>query len=150
MRALTAILVAAFCLVSLAACSNAKTPPVGRWEGVFESSDTLVAARLEISPKGEIFLCAPDVTNADATPADARPGIRNRLADDLAAAWGSTEARPMDFDGRVFRKPGGIAPQMEWNPDTKQMTVILYLGARAGLRIPLKPVATFSANPWVS
>jgi hypothetical protein len=53
----------------------------------------------------------------------------------------------MDFDGRVFRKPGGVAPQMEWNPDSKKMTVVVYLGMKT-VRIPVHVVKDFSDDPW--
>jgi len=79
---------------------------------------------------------------------DARAGLRQHLADSLAAGWSDVEPRPMDFDGRVFRKPGGVAPQMEWNPDAKQMTVVLYLSTQTTLRVPLRAVSQFSANPF--
>jgi hypothetical protein len=53
----------------------------------------------------------------------------------------------MDFDGHVFRKPGGIAPQMEWNPDTRRMTLIVYLGMNT-VRIPMRAVSDFPGDPW--
>jgi hypothetical protein len=150
MRTLSIMIAASLCLVAALACSNTKAPPAGRWEGAYEASDAMVAVRLEISPKGEIFLSAPNALDIEGTPPDARPAMRQRLADELASSWSSVEARPLDFDGRVFRKPGGVAPQMEWDPDTRQMTVVLYLGLRAGLRIPLHAVSDFSGNPWLS
>jgi hypothetical protein len=73
--------------------------------------------------------------------------MREKLAASLASSWGSVEGRAMDFDGRVFRKPGGIAPQMEWNPDSKTMTVVVYFGMKTA-RIPLHQVKDFSADPW--
>lgn len=150
MRILPAAIVLGFCLLAVAACSNAKTPPVGRWEGTYESSDAMVAVRMEISAKGEIFLSAPDALNIDAVPANLRPAMRQKLADGLDASWGDAQPRPLEFDGRVFRKPGGVAPQMEWNPDSHQMTVIVYLGMHPAIRIPMREVKDFSNNPWTS
>lgn len=148
MRALIAVISSGLCLLTVLACSSAKTPPAGRWEGAYEAQDVMVAVRLEISNKGDIFLSAPDLSDIQNTQADDRPALRERLAEDLASSWGAVEPRTLDFDGRVFRKPGGIAPQMEWNPDSKQMTVVLYLGMRPALRVPLHAVSEFSADPW--
>jgi len=98
--------------------------------------------------KGAIYLSAPDALDLGNMSETDRAGLRAHLADELAASWSSVQARPMDFDGRVFRKPGGIAPQIEWNPDTKRMTAVLYLGMRSALRIPLQSVSNFGATAY--
>ena len=147
MRVPGAILVVGLCLATMLACSRTKLP-TSRWEGSYESADVMVVARLEIDSKGQIFLSAPDEMGIGAVSADDRQALRKRLADGLAAAWGVAEPRVFDFDGRVFRKPGGIAPQLEWNPDENRMTAIIYLGLRPSIRIPLHAVAAFSDNPW--
>jgi hypothetical protein len=148
MRILSALFAYGLCLIALSGCSMAHTPPVGHWEGTYEAPDLMAVIRLEISPKGEIFLSAPDAVDIQNTSADDRPAMRQKLADELAAGWGSVQSRPFDFDGRVFRKPGGIAPQLEWNPDSKQMTAVLYFGMRPALRVPLRQVESFSTDPW--
>jgi hypothetical protein len=147
MRTLRATLAAALCLAAAFACT--RTPaPGGRWEGAYESRDTMVLTRLEIDPKGDIYLSAPDATDiGNASEAD-RAAIRQRLADGLSVAWGDAQPRQYDFDGRVFRKPGGVAPQLEWNPDQKAMTAVIYLGMRPAIRIPLHSVQTFGNNQW--
>ena len=81
------------------------------------------------------------------TPSDQRGPMRDRLAATLSSSWSDVEGRTMDFDGRVFRKPGGLAPQMEWNPDSQKMTVVVYLGMKT-IRIPVRAVKDFSDNPW--
>jgi hypothetical protein len=148
MRAISVAIASGFCLLAAWACSSAKAPPVGRWEGAYEAQDVMVAVRLEISDKGDIYLSAPNAVDIANAPAEERPAMREHLAEELATGWASVEPRPMDFDGRVFRKPGGIAPQMEWNPDSKQMTVVLYFGMHTALRVPLRAVAQFSPDPW--
>lgn len=147
MRGLTLQILGALCLL-LAACSHAAPPPTGRWEGSYDTPDAIVAIRLEITPKGDIFLSAPNAVNMGPMDDETRARVKQRLAEGLVESWAETEPRPMDFDGRVFRKPGGIAPQMEWNPDARQMTVVLYLGLSTTLRVPLRAVAQFSANPF--
>jgi hypothetical protein len=39
---------------------------------------------------------------------------------------------------------------MEWNPQSKQMTVVLYFGTHAALRVPLRAVSDFSQDPWAA
>lgn len=148
MRAHVVAIVAGLCLVAVSACSNSKTPPVGRWEGAYEAQDVMVAVRLEISGKGDIYLSAPNALDIGGASPEERPAMRARLADELAQGWNAAQPRSMDFDGRVFRKPGGVAPQMEWNPQSKQMTVVLYFGMRPALRVPLRAVSDFSTDPW--
>lgn len=142
MRALAAALLCALCLF---ACSKPQ-PPVGRWEGTYDSADTMVIARLEIMPNGSIYVSAPDAENFAETD---RATLHNKLAQQLNDLWGTVQPRQMEFDGHTFRKPGGVAPQMEWDADTRQMKLIVYLGMRSGLTIPLHGVKDFSVNPWV-
>jgi hypothetical protein len=147
MRGLAAILVTALCLVAAAGCSRHAQPPVGRWEGTYDAAGTMIAARLEIDAKGNIFVSAPDAENFTDTP-DARAAIRTNLAQGLAAGWGDVQPRIFEFDGKTFRKPGGVAPQMEWDSSSNAMTLIVYLGMRSGIRVPLHPVKNFSEDPW--
>ena len=57
MRKLAFVLVTALALLS---CSH-PAPPVGRWEGTYESDDVMVAARLEIGSDGQVRVSAPSV-----------------------------------------------------------------------------------------
>jgi hypothetical protein len=90
---------------------------------------------------------APDVTNAIG-PREQIEAFRARLSADLANGWPGVAPRSFDFDGKTFRKPGGIAPQMEWDKATNQMTLELYIGARPALLVPLRPVDDFHDNPF--
>jgi hypothetical protein len=135
-----------FALLALTACSG-KTPPVGRWEGIYESGDTLVAARMEINSKGDVFVSAPDATNIGGVPAIDRTAMRLRLAQGLASGWSDVPGRHYDYDGSTFRKPGGIAPQMEWHSSDNTMTMYVYLGTDT-VTVPLHAVKDFSDSPW--
>jgi hypothetical protein len=147
MRTSGKTLAAGLCLLAAFGCSRAP-PPTGRWQGAYESRDTMVVTRLEIDSKGAIYLSAPDATGIGNASADDRAAIRRRLVDGLSVAWGEVQPRQLEFDGRVFRKPGGVAPQLEWNSDKKTMTAVVYLGLRPSIRIALHPVADFSGDPW--
>jgi hypothetical protein len=74
--------------------------------------------------------------------------MRQRLAEDLAQGWDEVAPRAMDFDGGVFRKPGGVAPQAIWDAKSRTMQLVVYLGARSALNIPMRAVGDFSDNPW--
>lgn len=147
MQNVTMALIVGICLAAASACSDSK-PPTGRWEGIYESPEITIAARLEIDGNGAIYVSAPDTLNGAAASEDERQAIHQRLAQELAGDWGAVEPRRMEFDGKVFRKPGGVAPQLEWNPDTKQMTMIVYPGAQPSVRLSLHAVREFSDNPW--
>ena len=134
--------------LALAACSKSQ-PPVGKWEGGYESGGDLVAARVEILANGTVKISAPDITNAIG-PREQIEGLRAQLAADLANGWSEVEPRSFDFDGKTFRKPGGVAPQMVWDKDTNQMTLELYIGANPAMPIPLRPVDDFHDNPFAS
>lgn len=145
MRILGAAWIAGLCLVTAFACTRA-APPSGRWQGAYASSDVMVVARLQIDAKGNIYLSAPDAADVSGVPDDQRAALKAKLAEGLEEAWPEVEPRQFDFDGRVFRKPGGVAPQLEW--DGSQMTAVVYLGMRPAIRVPLRAVPAFSADPW--
>lgn len=147
MRA-AALFLAFALMAAVAACSDPK-PPVGKWEGGMERGGTLVVARVEILPSGLVRVMAPDITNLTG-PRERIERYRDRLASDLANGWGDIAPREFEFDGKTFRKPGGIAPQMVWDKDTNQMVLQLYIGANPALPVPLRPVAEFHDSPWAS
>jgi hypothetical protein len=94
------------------------------------------------------MVSAPNAQDIGDSSDDDRASIRKRLAQELSDGWANVESRELDFDGTTFRKPGGIAPQMEWDANNKHMTLIVYFGKDAGIRIPLHAVTDFSDNPW--
>ena len=133
---------------SLAACSK-PAPPVGKWEGGTESGGTTVAARVEIMPGGQVKVSAPDVTYVTGNR-DQIEELRARLSAGLVNGWSEVSPRSFDFDGKTFRKPGGVAPQMVWDKASNGMTLELFIGAKPALPIPLRPVSDFHDNPFAS
>lgn len=133
---------------ALAGCSKPE-PPAGKWEGGYEGGGDLVAARVEILPGGGVKISAPDITNAIGNR-DQIDAMRAQLAADLANGWSEVTPRIFDFDGKTFRKPGGVAPQMVWDKDSNQLTLELYIGARPAMPVPLRPVNDFHDNPFGS
>ena len=135
-------------ILGVAACSK-PTPPVGKWEGGYESGGTIVAARVEIVPGGQVKVSAPDVTYVMGNR-ERIEELRARVSAGLVNAWSEVAPRSFDFDGKTFRKPGGVAPQMVWDKASNAMTLELYIGAKPALPIPLRPVDDFHDNPFAS
>ena len=137
------------CLIlGVSACSKPQ-PPVGKWEGGYEGGGDLVAARVEILPSGQVRVMAPDITNA-VGPRRRIDELRARLSADLANGWSEVQPRSFEFDGKTFRKPGGIAPQMVWDKASNHLTLQLYIGSRPAMPVPLRPVDDFHDNPFAS
>ncbi len=133
----------------LGSCSKHFDPPEGRWIGHYESPQVVVVAWLEILPGGDIRVSAPDYLDVgDPTP-DQRDTMHKRLASDLSDSWGEVKTRRYEFDGHVFRKEGGVAPQMEWDSGKKEMKVVFYFGMQHSIRIPMTQVKNFSEEPWL-
>jgi hypothetical protein len=104
----------------------------------------MIAARLEIVPGGIVRVSAPDAfVDIASMSATDKAQLRDRLEEGLAAAWPQVMPLDLEFDGKVFRKPGGIAPQIAWDKATGQMTLFVYAGTHATIRVPLEPVENF-------
>lgn len=131
--------------LTISACADASAP-TGRWEGLYEDSSVLIVARLEIAANGKVRVSAPNAIMNDhpLSPAE-RVGLIQQLHARLAASWPSVAPLPLEFDGHVFRKPGGVAPQLEWDSGRKRMTMIYYSGNRSSVRVPLSSVGEFGA-----
>ena len=101
----------------------------------------MLVARLEIDSGGRLRVAAP---NAIIPPAgmseNERAKLRARLATDLAQSWPSVAPLALEFDGRVFHKPGGVAPQLEWDGPDKRMTMVFYSGNRPSVRVKLDAI----------
>jgi hypothetical protein len=133
----------------LAGCSR-HTPPSGRWIGHYESPSVMVVAWLEITPAGDVRVSAPDYLDPGDPAEDQRQDMHRHLANDLSDAWGDVKLRRYDFDGRVFRKQGGVAPQMEWDRRKQEMTLVFYFGMQRSIRITMTPVKDFALEPWLN
>ena len=133
----------------LGACSKELAPPQGRWIGHYETPQVMVVAWLEILPSGDIRVSAPDFLDVGDPTDDQRREMHKRLAYDLSEGWSEVKLRQYEFDGHVFRKPGGVAPQMEWDAGKKEMKVVFYFGMSHSIRIPMTPVKNFSEDPWL-
>jgi hypothetical protein len=134
----------------LAACSKSQQMPTGRWVGHYESPSVMVVAWLEVLPSGQVRVSAPDLLDIGEPSDEQRIAMRTRLASDLSESWSEVNLRHYDFDGRVFRKPGGFAPQMEWDPVTRKLKLVFYFGMQRSIRIQMQPVKDFNEDTWLN
>jgi hypothetical protein len=134
-------------LLLLAGCGKPQ-PPMGKWEGGALIGGTIVVARVEIGPDGQVKVSAPDITNLDGARPEVLLTEREKLQSDLVNAWDDVKGRAFTFDGKTFRKPGGVAPQMVWDKATGQMTLEIYIGANPALPVVLRPVDNFHDDPF--
>lgn len=133
-------------LLALTACSDPR-PPVGRWEGAYEDPGVIIVARLEIDSAGNVRVSAPNaITDAAPVSDGERAVLHTQLQTGLAESWPSVAPLPLVFDGRVFHKRGGVAPQLEWDKAHQRMILVFYSGNRASIRVPLDSVQNFTAS----
>jgi hypothetical protein len=130
----------------LAACYKPQ-PPVGRWQGAYEDGGLIIVARLQIDSAGDVRVSAPNAIT-DAAPSDEseHAALRAKLKNGLAASWPHVGPLPLEFDGHAFHKPGGVAPQLEWNASAKRMTLVFYSSNRPSIRVALYPVQEFAED----
>ncbi len=123
-----------------ASCS----PPVPTWQGVYEDPNLVVVARLEIDAAGAVRISAPNAIIDVQMSKPERADLRRRLDTGLARSWSSVGPLVLEFDGHNFHKPGGVAPQLEWDEAGKKMVLVFYLGNRQSVHVPLDSVADFT------
>src|SRR5262249_1115471 len=85
-RSATVFTTAGISLFAVAGC-GAKQAPAGRWEGVYEASDTLIVARVQTQPDASVRLSAPDAIGIAGASDEERQTIKQRLAAGLASGW---------------------------------------------------------------
>src|SRR5262245_15958160 len=129
--------------VAISACAEPR-PPIGRWEGRYEDAGVIIVAGLEITPDGAVRGSAPKaITGGESLSQTERSHMLQQLKTGLAASWPAVKPLPLQFDGSAFRKPGGVAPQLEWDAASKRMTMIYYSGNRSSIRVALSSVGEF-------
>jgi hypothetical protein len=135
-----------FLLPILAGCAK-PLPPAGHWQGAYEDSGLMIVARLEIDSAGKVRVSAPNAIADVAAMSDReRADLRAHLESGLSQSWGSIAPLPLEFDGHIFHKPGGVAPQLEWQSGRKRMIMVFYSGNRASIRVPMERVDGFDAG----
>lgn len=138
-------LVAILAIATVAVGCSRDHAPAGKWQGSYSGDDAIIVARVEVQPDGKVRVSAPDAF-ADFTVMD--PGeklaVEQNLRAGLAASWSKVAPRAFDYDGRIFRVPGGVAPQLRYDASTRHMTMYIYPGSKPTIRIDMEPVGQFS------
>ena len=146
MRPFCGIRIALLACLALAGCSNTHAP-VGRWQGEYEDPALVIVARLEIDSSGHVRVSAPNaISDKQPLSDNEQADLRAKLANGLAVSWPHVTPLPLEFDGHSFHKPGGVAPQLEWDGAAKRMTLIFYSGNRRSVHVPLDAVNDFGAS----
>jgi hypothetical protein len=132
-------------LATVVGCAK-PLPPAGHWQGVYEDSGLMVVARLEIDSGGKVRVSAPNLIADLAAMSDReRADLLARLENGLSQSWPDVAPLPLEFDGHVFHKPGGVAPQLEWESGPKRMVMVFYSGNRPSIRVRMEQVAAFDS-----
>ena len=137
------------CGLFISGCSESHKPPSGRWIGHLDSPAVMVDAWLEITPNGDVKVSAPDILDPGEPTDEQREAAHKRLANQVYDDWGSVHARHYEFDGHTFRKPGGVAPQMEWDPSSQKMKLVFYFAMQRSIRIAMSEVKDFNQDTWL-
>jgi hypothetical protein len=146
MRSCFAIPIALITCLLLGCCSDAR-PPIGRWEGTYEDPALVIVARLEIDSAGHVRVSAPNaISDKQPLSDNERADLRAKLENGLVISWPHVAPLPLEFDGHAFHKPGGVAPQLEWDDASKRMTLIFYSGNRRSVHVPLDAVRDFATS----
>ena len=139
MRVLSAFLLAGLCLADAVACSG-PTAPVGRWEGTYESpghDDRGAAGNgRPMPPSGSArptrSASRPPTSRARHHPPAAWPM-------DLATCTGTRSCRARWIStARSSASPAAWRRRSNGIRTPKQMTLIVYLGTKPSIRIPLQ------------
>jgi len=104
-------------------------------------------AGLAIDSSGVVRISAPNaMVDSVQKSKEERADLSKRPDAGLARSWSSVGPLPLEFDGHIFHKPGGVAPQLEWDNAAKKMVLVFYSGNRASVHVPLDSVPDFSSD----
>lgn len=125
----------------LASC-GASEAPLGRWEGVSESTNWLVAVRLQVDPGNVIHSTALSINVSD-TALPERAMLSDKIRSMLPDEWERATSSKVDFVNNVIRRAGGFAPMFVYDPGKGTMTFNFYGGGKHAEHVKLHPVKNF-------
>lgn len=133
--------VLACALVALTGC-GAEEAPVGRWEGISESADWIVAVRLQVDKGNVIHATALSIQVKDTTLPE-RLSLTNKIKRMLPVEWEHAVRGKVDFRNNILRRSGGVAPLFVFTPTDRTMTFNFYAGGKLTKHVRLHPVENF-------
>jgi len=136
-----AILLVSALAFALACCSREEAPP-GKWEGMSQSSDWLVAVRLQVDHGNIIHATALSVPVSNTTLPE-RMDLSRKIKAMLAEAWKDAPVGKVEYSGNTITREGGVAPLFVYQPAMNIMTFNFYGAGRLSERVKLYPVKEF-------
>jgi len=134
--------IVALTLSWLTACGNSQAPQ-GRWEGFSESSDWLVAVRLQVDSGNTIHATALSVS-VDGISLPRRMDLARKIKTTLIEKWPEAVVGKVDYNDGTLTKAGGFAPLFAFDRKSGAMTFYFYAGGKLTERIKLYPVKHFT------
>lgn len=128
--------------LTLAGCGKGDAPQ-GRWEGYSQSSQWLVAVRLQVD-KGNVIHSTALSVNVAGVSLTRRMELAREIKSALTRQWPMAAAGEVDFKDNVITKAGGYAPLFVYDPKSHAMTFQFYAGGRLTERVKLHPVRQFA------
>ena len=134
--------IAALTLTWLSACGDTQAPR-GRWEGLSQSADWLVAVRLQVDPKNTMHSTALSVSVKDIS-LPRRMELTRKIKETLVEQWPDAVVGKIDYSGNTITRAGGVAPLFVFDPKSGAMTFHFYAGGKLTEKIKLYPVKYFA------
>lgn len=134
-------LAATLFLLVLAACASNEAPQ-GRWEGVSESANWLVAVRLQVDPGNVIHASALSIRVTDVSLSE-RLSLAEKIRATMPGQWPQAVRSKVDFSNNVLKKAGGFAPLFVYDPKSRSMTFNFYADGKLSEHVKLHPVKNF-------
>lgn len=131
-----------FLALTLASCGQ-KTAPEGRWEGFKETTDWLLAVRLQVEGNNAIRASALSI-NITGLSLPERYALRSKLKQALVDQWSRAPRGEVDFDDNVLVKHGGFAPLFSYDPKRRTMTFHFYARGKLTEKVTCTPVMEFA------
>jgi hypothetical protein len=128
----------------LAGCSSEQAP-VGRWEGHLESSDWILAVRLQVEPGNTIRATALSVDVSEASLAE-RAQTARTIKRALIVQWQTATRGDVRFSNNILTRKSGTAPLFVYSPEDKSMTFNFYAFGKLTKRVYLEPVEEFTTE----
>ena len=128
----------------LAGCSSEEAP-VGRWEGHLESSDWILAVRLQVEPGNIIRATALSVDVSEASLAEREQTART-IKRALPVQWETATRGEVRFNNNILTRKNGTAPLFVYAPEDRSMTFNFYAFGKLTKRVHLNPVEEFTSE----
>lgn len=129
-------------LLLVASCSNSDAP-AGRWEGFIDSSDWIIAVRLEVQSGNNIRASALSA-NVEGMTLLNRFETARQLKTAMRVQWPQASHGEVDFHDNTMTRAGHVAPLFVFNQRKRTMTFYFYAGGKLARTVECIPVERFA------